>query len=197
MENRILIIGDELFGQKGEAANRFAEVVLCREPKRPVQFSINAPAPQSLTQLKARMSSDIIGKRAGQIILGLGVGELKRGAVDGSDVAELYMAMVNELACKTSAKIFILTAPVDLLPGTVGQVLALNMALRNLCGMSGGRLRLLDFAAEVEDFKEKQAERGKFGRSLYTEQGTPTPLCHMLLALFLQENLGIDNRGEI
>lgn len=198
MENRILVIGDEIFGQNGEAANRFAEVLLCREPNRPVQFSINAPAPQSMSQLKVRMSSDIIGKKAGQIVLGLGFGELKRGTVD-AELSELYCALLCELSCKTLAKIYVLTIPMDMLPEGRGHVLVLNEAIRRLCGDSESRLCLLDFAAEVEKFKEKQSERGKFGRSLYTEQGMPTPLCHMLLALFLQENLKsfIDKRGEI
>ena len=91
MENRILIIGDELFGEQGESANRFAEILLCREANRPVQFSINAPAPQTLQQLYDRASADIIGKKAGRIIVGLGLKELKRGGKDA-----LYHVCANE-----------------------------------------------------------------------------------------------------
>jgi hypothetical protein len=45
----------------------------------------------------------------------------------------------------------------------------------------------LDFAAYVADFKEKQLERGKFGRSLYTEEGNPTSICNTFMALFLYD----------
>ena len=62
MENRILIIGDELFGPQGEVAARCVEMLLCRKPNRPMQFSVNAPVLPSLSQLLARASSDIIGK---------------------------------------------------------------------------------------------------------------------------------------
>ena len=41
----------------------------------------------------------------------------------------------------------------------------------------------------AEEFKEKQMERGKFGRSLFMENGEPTSLCCMFLALYLQDKL--------
>ena len=97
MENRILIIGDELLGEQGEAANRFAEILLCRDANRPIQFSINAPAPQTLQQLYDRASADIIGKKAGRIIVGLGLKELKRGGKDYNGVFAAYEKLAGEI----------------------------------------------------------------------------------------------------
>ena len=187
MENRILIIGDELFGEQGEAANRFAEILLCREANRPVQFSINAPAPQSLQQLYDRASADIIGKKAGRIIVGLGLKELKRGGKDYMGVFTAYETLANEILSKTLAPVHFLTIPEDMFPVAPSQLTALNDCIRGLQQKDEKRVRILDFAAYVADFKEKQLERGKFGRSLYTEEGNPTSICNTFMALFLYD----------
>lgn len=187
MENRILIIGDELLGEQGEAANRFAEILLCRDANRPVQFSINAPAPQSLRQLFDRASADIIGKKAGRMIVGLGLKELKRGGNDYKAVFSLYQTLVDEILSKTLAPIYFLTIPEDMFPAAPSQLTALNECIRTFAAKDEKRVRILDFAAYVADFKEKQLERGKFGRSLYTEEGLPTSICNTFLALFLYD----------
>ena len=185
MENRILIIGDELLGEQGEAANRFAEIILCREANRPIQFSINAPAPQSLKQLYDRASADIIGKKAGRIIVGLGLKELKRGGTDYSGVFSLYESLAGEILSKTLAPLHFMTIPEDMFPIAPSQLTALNECIRGLAGKDERRIKIMDFAAYVADFKEKQLERGKFGRSLYTEDGSPTSICNTFMALFL------------
>ena len=187
MENRILIIGDELLGEQGEAANRFAEILLCREANRPVQFSINAPAPQSLKQLFDRASADIIGKKAGRIIVGLGLKELKRGGTDYNGVFALYETLANEILSKTLAPLHFLTIPEDMFPEAPSQVTALNECIRGIAEKDEKRVRIMDFAAYVADFKEKQLERGKFGRSLYTDDGRATSICNTFLALFLYD----------
>lgn len=187
MENRILIIGDELLGEQGEAANRFAEILLCRDANRPVQFSINAPAPQSLRQLFDRASADIIGKKAGRMIVGLGLKELKRGGNDYKAVFSLYQTLVDEILSKTLAPIYFLTIPKDMFPAAPSQLTALNECIRTFAAKDNKRVRILDFAAYVAEFKEKQLERGKFGRSLYTEEGLPTSICNTFLALFLYD----------
>ena len=188
MENRVLVIGDEMFGSKGEAANRFVEAVLCREPSRPIQFSVNVPVAVSLSQIRARLSSDIIGKNAGRIIMGFGLRELNHGGADGASVASIYEIIVNELVNKTQARLFLLTVPSDMFPIAVSEVEYLNSVIRDICAASE-RVTLLDFAKFAETFKEKQMERGKFGRSLFMEDGAPTSLCCMLLALYLQDEL--------
>ena len=187
MENRILIIGDELLGEQGEAANRFAEILLCRDANRPVQFSINAPAPQSLRQLFDRASADIIGKKAGRMIVGLGLKELKRGGNDYKAVFSLYQTLVDEILSKTLAPIYFLTIPEDMFPAAPSQLTALNECIRTFAAKDNKRVRILDFAAYVAEFKEKQLERGKFGRSLYTEEVLPTSICNTFLALFLYD----------
>ena len=187
MENRILIIGDELLGEQGEAANRFAEILLCREANRPVQFSINAPAPQSLQQLYDRASADIIGKKAGRIIVGLGLKELKRGGKDYNGVFGAYEKLADEVLSKTMALVHFLTIPEDMFPVAPSQLTALNDCIRGLQQKDEKRVKILDFAAYVADFKEKQLERGKFGRSLYTEEGNPTSICNTFMALFLYD----------
>lgn len=187
MENRILILGDEFLGEQGEAANRCAEILLCREANRPIQFSINAPAPQSMAQLLARASSDIIGKKAGRMIIGLGLRELKRGGVDYNGVFERYGALVDELLSKTLAPLHFLTIPEDMFPQEPAQLNALNERIYEFARKNEKRVFIEDFAAHVAVFKEKQLERGKFGRSLYTEEGKPTSLCNMLLGLFLHD----------
>ena len=187
MENRILIIGDELLGEQGEAANRFAEILLCREANRPVQFSINAPAPQSLQQLYDRASADIIGKKAGRIIVGLGLKELKRGGKDYNGVFGAYEKLADEVLSKTMAPVHFLTIPEDMFPVAPSQLTALNDCIRGLQQKDEKRVKILDFGAYVADFKEKQLERGKFGRSLYTEEGNPTSICNTFMALFLYD----------
>ena len=189
MENRVLVIGDELFGSKGEAANRFVEAVLCKEPSRPIQFSLNVPVAVSLSQLRTRLSSDVIGKNAGRIIVGLGLRELNNGGADGASVANLLMLLVNELVNKTQSRLFLLTIPSEMFPIAVNEVEYLNMGIREVCAANKNRITLLDFAKFAEEFKEKQMERGKFGRSLFMENGEPTSLCCMLLALYLQDKL--------
>ena len=187
MENRILIIGDEIFGEQGEAANRFAEILLCREANRPIQFSINAPAPQSMQQLFDRVSADVIGKKAGRIIVGLGLKELKRGGSDYSRIFELYSSFVNEVLSKTLAPLHLLTIPEDMFPAAPSQITALNELIRSVAQKDEKRVRIMDFAAYVAAFKEKQLERGKFGRSLYTDDGMPTSICNTFMSLFLYD----------
>ena len=177
-----------MFGSKGEAANRFVEAVLCREPSRPIQFSVNVPVAVSLSQIRARLSSDIIGKNAGRIIMGFGLRELNHGGADGASVAAIYEIIVNELVNKTQARLFLLTIPSDMFPIAVAEVEYLNSVIRDICAASE-RVTLLDFAKYAETFKAKQMERGKFGRSLFMEDGAPTSLCCMLLALYLQDEL--------
>ena len=189
MENRVLVIGDEMFGSKGEAANRFVEAVLCREPSRPIQFSVNVPVAVSLSQIRARLSSDIIGKNAGRIVMGLGLRDLNQGGADGASVAAIYGTIVNELVNKTQARLFLLTVPSDMFPIAVAEMEYLNSSIREISAANASRVTLLDFAKFAETFKEKQMERGKFGRSLFMEDGAPTSLCCMLLALYLQDEL--------
>ena len=196
MENRVLVIGDELFGPKGEAANRFVEAVLCREPSRPIQFSLNVPIAVSLSQLKARLSSDVIGKNAGRIIVGLGLRELNQGGADGASVANILLLLVNELVNKTQSRLFLLTIPSEMFPIAVNEVEFLNTSIREIIKMNENRIVLLDFAKYAEEFKEKQMARGKFGRSLFMENGEATSLCCMLLALYLQEKL-VEDLKEI
>lgn len=187
MENRILIIGDELLGEQGEAANRFAEILLCKEANRPVQFSINAPAPQTMQQLFDRAAADVIGKKAGRIIVGLGLKELKRGGTDYNGIAVLYEAIVDEILSKTFAPLHLLTVPEDMFPVAPSQLTALNEKIREFAAKDAERLKVMDFAAYVAAFKEKQLERGKFGRSLYAENGMPTSICNTFLALYLYD----------
>jgi hypothetical protein len=187
MENRILIIGDELFGEQGEVASRVAEMLLCREPSRPMQFSINSPVPLSLPQLLARAASDIIGKKAGRIVLGLGLTDLKKDSGSGFLTAENYTSLVRELVNKTQSGIFVVTVPPDSVPGVSDKAEILNNAIRAFETTFPTRVKVLDFAKHAENFKEKQLERGKFGRSLYTEDGTPTSICNTFMALFLYD----------
>ena len=187
MENRILIIGDGLLGEAGDAAFRCSEMLLCAEPNRPMQFSINAPVLLSIPQLLARASSDIIGKKAGRIVLALGVDEMKRERGNGSLVAAHYRELVDELLKKTQSRLFLVTVPRDMLPESDGQVDVLNAAVREFVNMDPERIVIFDWEKHVEDFKEKQEERGKFGRSLFSEAAKPTSLCITLLSMFLED----------
>lgn len=187
MENRILVIGDEMLGGAGEAASRFAESLLCRLPNRPMQFSINAPTMLSLSQLLARSSADIIGKRAGRIIFALGLHELRRERGNGEKVFEGLQSLVFEMLRKTQAELFVLTLPPEMFPDDSMAVGEMNEAIRGMAAKDSERLKILDFAAQVEIFKEKQAERGKFARSLFAEDGNPTSLCITFLSMFLED----------
>lgn len=188
MENRILIIGDQLFGEQGEVATRCAEMLLCRAPNRPMQFSINSPTPLLLPQLLSRAASDIIGKKAGRIVLGLGLHDLTRGEHgNGSKTAGNYENLVRELVNKTQSDILVETIPGDMLPDASDQIEVINEAIRGFEGAFPGRVKVLDFARHAEFFKEKQVERGKFARSLYSDEAKPTSLCITLHSLFLQD----------
>lgn len=187
VENRTLIIGDELFGEQGEAAYRCAELLLCLEANRPIQFSINAPVIHSIAQLRSRVSTDVIGKKAGRIVLGLGLKELNRGGADYNAVFEQYCLFVEDVLNKTTCPLHLVTIPVDMLPEANSQLAGLNEKIRGL--RTNPRVKIIDFAEHATIYKEKQVERGKFGRSIYTEEGKPTSLCNTLLALFLQESI--------
>lgn len=187
MENRILIIGDELFGEHGEAAVRCSEMLLCVRPNRPMQFSLNAPCLTSMGQLMARASSDIIGKRAGRTVFGLGYGEMLIARGDGRQVAETYGKLVDEILNKTVSEIHLITVPRDFLPAVPDQVDVLNESIRGFAGMSADRIHVDDFDAHVEVFKKKQLERGKFARSLFSDDAKPTSLYLTLLSLFMQD----------
>lgn len=187
MENRILIIGDELFGERGEAAVRCTEMLLCVRPNRPMQFSLNAPCLTSMGQLIARASADIIGKRAGRIVFGLGYNEMVNARGDGSRAAETYGALVDEVLKKTNSEIHLLTVPRDLLPDIPDQIEVFNGAVRGFLDKASDRIHIDDFDAHVENFKEKQLERGKFARSLFSDDAKPTSLCITLLSLFMQD----------
>lgn len=188
MENRILLIGDELFGDQGEAANRFTELLLCTEANRPIQFFINAPVILSISQLTGRASSDIIGKRAGRMIFGLGLRELRRSA-DANLVFEQYAALADEVLGNTMSPVHFLTIPAEALPQAPEQAGLFNQLVMSLEQKNPKRVKVFDFALHAEQYKEKQMERGKFGRSLFTEKGAPTSLCNMLLALYLHNEV--------
>ena len=68
-----------------------------------------------------------------------------------------------------------------------GFELALDDFIRAQADKCPDRVHVLDFAAHAEKFKEMQAERGKFARSLYSDDAKPTSLCLTLLSLFLQD----------
>lgn len=187
MENRILIIGDEILGEQGEAANRAAEIILCREANRPIQFSINAPSPLSLSQFMGRASSDIIGKKAGRMVMALGIRELKKEGGDGNIVAESYKKLVELLCKKIQGSLFFMTIPVDMFPQAKFQVEYLNDVICHFVDLDSQRIKVWDLDLEVSNFKKKQEERGKFARSLFNEDGAPTSLGNTFTALFLQE----------
>lgn len=183
MENRILIIADELFGENGEAAERFSELLLCSEPERPLQFVLNAPLPYSLRELLQKVAPDVIGKQADRIFLGLGLRELRRGA-DVEELAATLAELLKDVLLKTNSRIFLVTVPGAAFAEVPSAVERWNEVLRNA---AGERVCVLDFAAHVAEFRERQLSRGKFARSLFDGSGVPTPICCMLLSLYLQK----------
>lgn len=187
MENRILIIGDEMLGSEGEAAFRCSEMLLCAEPNRPMQFSINAPLPLSIPQLFARASSDVIGKKAGRIVLALGLSDLKRERGSAEAVVENYRTLLDELLKKTQSELDLLTIPTEMLPEGADQVELLNHSIRGFVDLAPERIGVFDWESHVRKFLEKQEERGKFGRSLFSEASKPTSLCITLLSMFLED----------
>jgi hypothetical protein len=77
-------------------------------------------------------------------------------------------------------------------PQAPSQVVALNDLIRGLAAKDDKRVRIMDYAAYVADFKDKQLQRGKFGRSLYTDEGLPTSICNTFLSLFLYDFIKIE-----
>lgn len=176
-----------MLGSEGEAAFRCSEMLLCAEPNRPMQFSINAPLPLSIPQLFARASSDVIGKKAGRIVLALGFSDLKRERGSAEAVAENYRMLLDELLKKTQSEMDLLTIPTEMLPEGADQVELLNQAIRGFVDLAPERIGVFDWESHVRKFLEKQEERGKFGRSLFSEASKPTSLCITLLSMFLED----------
>lgn len=187
MENRTLVIADELFGENGEAATRFSELLLCSEPARPLQFVLNAPLPYPFPSLFAKIAFDIIGKQAKRIVLGVGLHELARGG-NADELFASFKSIVQEVLLKTTSYIYLVTIPLDALPQIPSVAQHWNMLLREFAkGLDASRVKLADFALHLETFKEEQLARGKFARTLYTDAGKATSMCLMLLALYLQQ----------
>jgi hypothetical protein len=152
-----------------------------------MQFSINAPMLLPIPQLIQRAASDIIGKKAGRIVLGLGLRDLRKEAGDGAKTAENYSNLVSELVNKTQSGIMVVTIPADFFPDARDQIDIVNERIRGLQALYPDRVKVFDFAAHAEVFKEKQLERGKFARSLYSDDAKPTSLCITLQSLFLED----------
>ena len=74
-----------------------------------------------------------------------------------------------------------------MLPEGVDQLEALNRAIRSFVNMAPDRVKIFDWDAHVQKFQAKQQERGKFGRSLFSEASKPTSLCVTLLSMFLED----------
>lgn len=191
MKNRILIIGDELFGQEGQAATLFSELLLSENPTRPIQFAIYAPLKLTLSTLLSRAPADILGKKAGRILLGVGLHELKT-QMNAEKTFEAYHALIEEILSKTTSVLYLVTIPQESLPEWASEVKALNARLAALD--DNDRIHVLDFAACVAKYNELQLERGKFARSLYDESDQSTSLCHMLLGLFIQKQIFNTNK---
>ena len=183
--HRIQVIGDELLGVGGEAATLFSELVLCENPSRPVQFAISASVRYPLSSVLSRAPSDIFGKLAERIVLGLGLHDLKTHPEPDAVFAR-YKALVDEILSKTASILYVLTVPREAFPECAPEVAAFNERLKSL---EGDRVRILDFALHVENFERDQVLRGKFARSLYDSNGMPTSLCHTLLGLFIERRI--------
>lgn len=186
MENRILVVADDLLGKEGEAAVKFSELLLCEYPARPIQFTLLPPVACPLDTLLSRVSQDIIGKQAGRIVLGLGLWDLRRRG-DAPAVFASYQALVRELISKTLAVVYLVTIPPAAFPGDVAVVNDLNRRIATLA--DGDRVHVLDFASHLDEFSRLQSARGKFARNLYNEKHEATSIGQMLLGLFLQKHL--------
>lgn len=186
MENRILVVADELFGKEGETAVKFSELLLCENPSRPIQFTLLPPVSTSLETVLSRIAQDIIGKQAGRIVVGLGLLELRQKG-DAIFVFDIYQRIVEELISKTNAVIYLVTVPLSIFPEASLQVKELNHRISGLA--DGDRLHVLDLASYVEEFILLQVKRGKFARNLYNEQHEVTSIGHTLFGLFLQKRL--------
>ena len=91
------------------------------------------------------------------------------------------------MAEKTQSGIFVVTVPPDSVPGVSDKAEILNNAIRAFETAFPSRVKVFDFAGHADIFKQKQLERGKFARSLYSEDAKPTSLCITLESLFLQD----------
>lgn len=185
MENRILVLADDFFGENGEAASHFSELLLCLAPDLSVQFVLLDPVLIPLETLLQRAPSDIIGKQAGRIVLGLGLRELRLHQ-KASLIFKTYKALLDELLSKTKAHLNLVTLPEEAFKEEILQVTEWNQLLKTI---SHPRITVLDFADRAAQFKETQLQKGKFARRLYSEDSRATSLCHMLLGLFLQERI--------
>ena len=112
---------------------------------------------------------------------------MKRERVQGAVGADHYRTLLDELLKKTQSDLDLLTIPTEMLPEGGDQVDALNQAIRGFVDMAPDRVGVFDWEAHVRKFQAKQEERGKFGRSLFSEASKPTSLCITLLSMFLED----------
>lgn len=184
MENRTLIVADEFFGARGEAAELFSQLLLCLEPERPRQFIINAPFYGSLASLQSKIDIDIVGKQAWRLIFGVGLRELRQGVKVQSLFAR-FREILLEVTQKMRCEIYVVTLPESAFPEEPSVVNHWNSLLKTL---ENSNIFLLDFANAESEFQRKQAARGKFSRTLWEDSGNLTSIGLMFLALFLQKN---------
>ena len=185
MENRILLLGDELFGPCGEAALRFSELLLAKEQTRKLQFILNAPIPYSLKELQKKIAMDVTGKQASKIIVGIGLHEIKTGK-DFSYLKELFDFIFSEIKQKSNARIFVLTIPLAFCPEAVSVTEALNQFFFS---SEDARLSVFDFNKAFTEFSESQKANGKFARTLLDDTYLPTSITETFLGMFLQESM--------
>ena len=186
MTHRIQIIGDELLGADGEAAQLFSELLLCEYPTRPLQFAISSSVRYPLSTVISRAPVDIFGKLAERIVLGLGLRELKAVGEAEKAFAD-YAKLVQEILSKTSSVLYLLTIPARMLPECSSELEAFNRKVLLLD--DGNRVHVLDFSLHVEQFEKDQLARGKFARSLFDSNNMPTSLCDTLLGLFIERKI--------
>ena len=182
METRTLVIADELFGPRGEAAEIFSQLVLCLEPETPRQFLFHTPFHGSIKSLCSKVDIDIAGKKPWRIILGLGLRELRLG-VEVQTLFNTFKDLLQEISKRISSEIYVVTIPEAALPDAPSVLLHWNALLNTL---DLPHVTVLDFAKAEAEFQKRQSARGKYSRNLWEESGAPAPICLMLLALFLQ-----------
>ncbi len=179
MRDTYLFVSDGYTGSDGESWQLLADMLLCESPARPLAFHISSRDWNTPAYLHANCSREIIGKKAGTIVLCLGWQELTRPNAHWERTRADFQLLLQEIAKNSQARVICTTvyAPHH------EPIAPWNTVIREHAP------ECVDFAAICEHYQEQQAMRGEFRRNLADSSGEPGHLGRMLFALSVKNIL--------
>lgn len=179
MRDTFLFLSDGYTGPDGESWQLLADMLLCEYPARPLSFHISSRDWNTPAYLHANCSREIIGKKAGTIILCLGWQELAKPNANWEKSRDDVQLLLQEIAKNSQARVICTTvyAPHH------ESITPWNAAIKQQAP------ECVDFSEICEHYQDQQAMRGEFSRNLADSSGALGHLGHMLFALSVKNIL--------